>query len=84
MKYIFNPLPKDNVENLAHGIEQALLQIQDALNTVDVNALPVLTAQPGYVFDGMLCCCDGINWNPLNDGIKRAVIYLNGNWQGVG
>lgn len=81
--FIYNPLPKDNIQDFMHGVENALRTISNTMNTVDVHALPVLTVAPDYVFDGMLCVCDGTNWNPLSDGIKRAVIYLDGSWKGV-
>jgi len=83
MNYIFNPLPRDNVANLAIGVEQALQQISTTLNTVNISILPTLTKEPDYVIDGMLCICDGVGFNPLNDGIKRAIIRIDGNWQGV-
>jgi hypothetical protein len=82
-QYVFNPLPKGNLNDLAYGIEQALQQISMSLNLDSVKVLPVLNKEPGYVVDGMLCICDGTNWNPLGDGIKRAVIRVDGIWKGV-
>ena len=83
MSYLFNPLPRNNLNDLATGIEQALQQISNSMNSVNINTLPVLHSEPNYVFDGMLCICDGVGFNPLNDGIKRAIIRIDGNWQGV-
>lgn len=83
MKYVFNPLPRSSIADLALGVEQALMAISNQINAPNINHLPTLTREPNPVTDGMLCICDGSSWNPLNDGVSRAVVRINGTWKGV-
>lgn len=81
-RFIFNALPR-NINDFMQSVENALRAISNHINTDDVQNIPVLTKEPQYVQEGMLCICDGVGFNPLNDGSKRLVIYIDNNWKEV-
>jgi hypothetical protein len=37
--------------------------------------LKILHVEPVKPRDGNYCVCDGVNWNPFGDGIKRPIWY---------
>jgi len=51
-----------------------------ALLGVGIASFYLNTSAPSPADDGWLAVCDGINWNPGNDGLQHLMIHLNGSW----
>jgi hypothetical protein len=41
----------------------------------NLRSMRVLHNAPLKPRDGNFCICDGVNWNPLGDGIKRPIWF---------
>ena len=41
----------------------------------NLRRMQVRFSEPQRPRDGFFCICDGSNWNPLGDGIKRPVWF---------
>jgi hypothetical protein len=53
-------------------VERELYRIGEAIR---LPQLIVYHSAPEKPVDGLLVICDGVNWNPLGDGIKRPLWY---------
>jgi hypothetical protein len=53
--------------NLLHGVTQ----------------LPILTSAPSNPAEGMVTIADGTSWDPLSNGVKSMVVYLNSAWRQI-
>jgi hypothetical protein len=66
MNYSPTEIPEDSkVERELHRVGQAMRQ----------PVFFVYHTAPVKPIDGMIVICDGVNWNPLGDGIKRPLWY---------
>lgn len=61
--------------NLPEAIRRELQAIAETLNGLATGPLRVLSVAPVKPRDGDTAICDGTNWNPLGDGIKRPLWY---------
>lgn len=59
--------PKDVI------VDRELQRIDDAMKAPF--AFVVLHRPPKRLFDGLSCICDGVDWDPMLDGIKRPIWY---------
>ena len=54
-------------------VQAELRRISEILATA--NQMPVLHKEPIRLIDGLTAICDGSDWDPLSDGVKRPVWY---------
>ncbi len=47
----------------------------------ELPSMQIRYREPFKPREGNYCVCDGTTWNPLGDGIKRPIIFLNGAWE---
>lgn len=49
----------------------------------ELGRMKVLSVEPYKPRDGNFCICDGTNWDPFGDGVKRPVWYdaVSGTWK---
>lgn len=58
------------------ALNEELQRISLAIEGVsNLPFLPVLAREPLKPRDGQTAICDGVNWDPLGDGLKRPVWY---------
>ena len=57
------------------AVLRELYRIAEVLATLLLGNLEVRATPPEKPGDGDSAICDGVNWNPLSDGIKRPVWY---------
>jgi len=50
-------------------------RIAESLNSIAVGRIVVLHVAPSKPYDGQVVICDGVHWNPLNDGLKRPIWF---------
>jgi len=50
-------------------------KISVLLQQIVAEKLSVLAVAPTKPRDGDVVICDGVNWNPLSDGIKRPIWF---------
>ena len=53
------------------------------VNISEVLKLSILTTPPTSPVDGMVVIADGTNWDPLSNGVKSMVVYLNSAWRQI-
>jgi hypothetical protein len=53
-------------------------KLAQVLAQITVDNLKVLHVAPGKPRDGDVAICDGTDWNPLSDGIKRPIWFDGG------
>jgi hypothetical protein len=57
------------------AVARELQNIANSLNTIIVGRFVVLHSAPAKPQDGQAVICDGVNWNPIGDGVKRPIWY---------
>lgn len=57
------------------SVEREFRKVAITLNNIIVGKAQVLHVAPVRVSDGAIVICDGVDWNPLGDGIKRPIWY---------
>ncbi len=57
------------------AVEEELRKLARELSKVQAGKLLVATRAPAKPEDGDVVVCDGVNWNPLSDGVKRPLWY---------
>ena len=65
------------------SIGRDLAQARATLDIGGTMALSVLTAAPSTPVDGMIAIADGSTWNPLSNGVKSMVVYLDSGWREI-
>ena len=60
-------------------VERELRRVADASRFTVLNVLAKAPSRPA---EGMVVMCDGVNWNPIGDGIKRPIWFdaVTGLW----
>lgn len=56
-------------------VYREFLRISQLLDRNITGAAAVLHVAPVKPGDGDIAICDGVDWNPLGDGVKRPVWY---------
>jgi hypothetical protein len=64
-------------------IVRELRKIAEVLAIVDKNTIRFLTAAPEKPRMGDVAICDGTNWNPIADGVRRPIWFdeTSGVWR---
>lgn len=52
-----------------------LLKLAQVVNIAEMKALKLATREPARPVDLQVVVCDGTNWNPMGDGLKRPIWY---------
>ena len=65
--------PSEIIKDAA--VLRELGRIAQAFQLLATNNIRVLAVAPEKPRDGDAAICDGVNWNPLGDGIKRPVWF---------
>ena len=68
-----NYRPSETVKDLA--VYRELSRIAQILGQLEKGPIRVLHVAPEKPSDGDTAICDGANWNPLGDGIKRPIWF---------
>lgn len=58
-----------------------LQRIAQAISLLATNQLEVYYEDPIRPLEGQVVICDGTSWDPLADGIKRAIWFNGTTWQ---
>lgn len=61
--------------NLPEAVRRELFAIAETFASLATGSLRVLNVAPLKPRDGDTAICDGTNWNPIGDGVKRPVWY---------
>jgi hypothetical protein len=56
-------------------VHDALQRIVSAMTVLIADKIAITAVEPVKPRDGWVRICDGVNWNPLEDGIKRPVWF---------
>lgn len=57
---------------------------ENAQATLDVNGfmkLAILSSPPSSLYEGLIAIADGSGWDPLSNGKKSVVVYLDSAWR---
>ena len=65
------------------SVGRDLAQARATLDIGGAMALQVLTSAPSTPVDGMIAIADGATWNPLSNGVKSMVVYLDSGWREI-
>lgn len=57
------------------AVARELQRISQVLATFAAPGLAELTVEPGKPFHGQTVICDGSDWDPLGDGVRKPVWY---------
>jgi hypothetical protein len=73
--------PSDGIQD--QEVFRELLRISQVFTFLDKGSIRVLHAAPEKPSDGDTAICDGGDWNPLGDGIKRPIWFneTTGLWE---
>jgi hypothetical protein len=61
-----------------------LQRVSAAFTKLEQNIVPNAAREPERPRSGMLLLCDGVNWDPLGNGISQPVIYDGAAWIPLG
>lgn len=60
---------------ISEDVRRELLKIAEVFALLNRSPIRVLNVAPEKPRDGDCAICDGTNWNPIADGVKRPVWY---------
>lgn len=69
--------PSDTIKDAE--VMRELQRVGNEFNSLGI--MKVLYVEPAKPREGNFCICDGGVWNPLGDGIKRAIWFNGAAWQ---